>query len=168
MWHPSCYSCYKPGDKSWMRKGRYCDCDKRNIYLVICNTYSATGSQVAFLLAATLYQGHHYKNNNWNHWLCRKISFLIWGGHGHDHMVIGFTTTYAISAYFYKSCEFESCSWQGVLDTTLYNKVCQWLASCMWFSSSSPFSSTNKTNRHYIPDFFLWKTPQLYQLWTFH
>jgi hypothetical protein len=20
-WHPSCYSCYKPGDKSWMRKG---------------------------------------------------------------------------------------------------------------------------------------------------
>jgi hypothetical protein len=19
MWHPSCYSCYKPGDKSWMR-----------------------------------------------------------------------------------------------------------------------------------------------------
>ena len=25
----------------------------------------------------------------------------------------------------------------------------------VWFSSSSPFSSTNKTNRHYIPDFFL-------------
>ena len=21
MWHPSCYSCYKPGDRSWMRKG---------------------------------------------------------------------------------------------------------------------------------------------------
>jgi hypothetical protein len=20
MWHPSCYSCYKPGDKSWMKK----------------------------------------------------------------------------------------------------------------------------------------------------
>jgi hypothetical protein len=21
MWHPSYYYCYKPGDKSWMRKG---------------------------------------------------------------------------------------------------------------------------------------------------
>jgi hypothetical protein len=23
MWHLSCYSCYTPGDKSWMRKGKY-------------------------------------------------------------------------------------------------------------------------------------------------
>jgi len=38
-------------------------------------------------------------------------------------MVVGFTTTYAISAYHHKSFEFEAHSWQGVLDTTLCNKV---------------------------------------------
>ena len=38
---------------------------------------------------------------------------------GHDRMVVGFTTTYAVGA------KFEPCSWQGVLDTTLCDKVCQ-------------------------------------------
>jgi len=42
-----------------------------------------------------------------------------------DRMVVEFTTTYAISAYHHLSCEFESRSWRGVLDTTLYDKVCQ-------------------------------------------
>jgi hypothetical protein len=28
MWHPSCYSCYKPSDKSRMMKGPDCDYDK--------------------------------------------------------------------------------------------------------------------------------------------
>ena len=42
--------------------------------------------------------------------------------------VSGFTTTCAISR------EFESCSWRGVLDTTLCDKVCQWLAAGWWFS----------------------------------
>jgi hypothetical protein len=42
-----------------------------------------------------------------------------------DHMVIGFTTTYTISAYHHLSCEFEPRSWRGVLDTTLCDKVCQ-------------------------------------------
>ena len=31
-------SCYKPGEKSWMGKGRDCDYDKRNIFDVICDT----------------------------------------------------------------------------------------------------------------------------------
>jgi hypothetical protein len=31
---------------------------------------------------------------------------------GPDHMVVGFTTTYVISAYYhYYSCEFKSFSW---------------------------------------------------------
>jgi hypothetical protein len=30
-----------------------------------------------------------------------------------------YTTTYTIIAYRHKRCEFESCSWRGVLDTTL-------------------------------------------------
>ena len=33
---------------------------------------------------------------------------------GRDHMVVGFTTTYAISAYQHWCCEFESRSGQGV------------------------------------------------------
>ena len=48
---------------------------------------------------------------------------LCWN-RGHDRIVVGFTTTCAISVYHYWSCEFEPCSWQGVLDTTLCDKVC--------------------------------------------
>ena len=81
-------------------------------------------------------------------------------------MVIGFTTTYAISAHYHKllkvvlntinqptnhhlSCEIESCLWRGVLDTTLCDKGCQ------WFSTGSPVSSTNKTDRHDIIEILL-------------
>jgi hypothetical protein len=47
-----------------------------------------------------------------------------WGCCGRDHMVVGFTTIYTMSTYHNYSCEFESCSWRDVLDTTLCNKVC--------------------------------------------
>jgi hypothetical protein len=40
------------------------------------------------------------------------------GRHGRNRMVVGFTITYAISAYHHLSCEFESRSWRCVLDTT--------------------------------------------------
>jgi len=33
---------------------------------------------------------------------------------GRDRMVVGFTTTYAISAYYHLCCEFESRSGRGV------------------------------------------------------
>jgi hypothetical protein len=36
-------------------------------------------------------------------------------------------------------------SWRGVLDTTLCNKICQWLATGRWFSPNTPVSSTNAT-----------------------
>jgi hypothetical protein len=74
----------------------------------------------------------------------------IWteGRRGHDRMVVGFTTTCAISAYHHYSCEFQPCSWQGVLDTTLCDKVCQWLVTGQWFSLGTPVSSTNKTYHH--------------------
>jgi hypothetical protein len=49
-------------------------------------------------------------------------------------MVVGFTTTYAVSAYHHQCCEFEPHSWQGVLDTTLCDIVCQWLVAGQWFS----------------------------------
>jgi hypothetical protein len=60
-------------------------------------------------------------------------------------MVVGFTTTYAMNAHHHLSCEFESHSLWGVLDTTWCDKVCQWLTVGQWFSSGTPVSSTNKT-----------------------
>jgi hypothetical protein len=43
----------------------------------------------------------------------------------------------------------------GVLDTTLYDIVCQWLAAGRWFSTDTPVSSTNKTDRHNIAEILL-------------
>ena len=45
--------------------------------------------------------------------------------HGRDRMIVGFTTTCAISAYHHNCYEFEPRSWQGVLDTTFCDQVCQ-------------------------------------------
>jgi hypothetical protein len=45
--------------------------------------------------------------------------------------------------------EFESYAWWGVLDTTLCDKVCQWLVAGRWFSPGTPVSSTNKTDRQW-------------------
>ena len=42
-----------------------------------------------------------------------------------DRVIVGLTTTCVISAYHHKSCEFESRSWGGVLDTTLCDQVYQ-------------------------------------------
>ena len=35
---------------------------------------------------------------------------------------------------------------RGVVDTTLCDKVCQWLATGQWFSPGTPFFSTNEYN----------------------
>ena len=44
---------------------------------------------------------------------------------------------------------------RGVFDTTLCDKVCQWLATAQWFSPGTPVSSTNKTDRHNITEILL-------------
>ena len=38
---------------------------------------------------------------------------------GHDCLVVRFTTIYAIIASHHLSCEFESYSWKGELNTTV-------------------------------------------------
>jgi len=43
-----------------------------------------------------------------------------------DRMVVGFTTTYALSVHHHYRCELEPRSWRGVFDTALCDKVCQW------------------------------------------
>jgi hypothetical protein len=70
-------------------------------------------------------------------------------------MVVGFTTTCAISAYHHYSCEFEPRSWQGVLDATLCDQICQRLVTGRWFSLDIPVSSTNKTDHHDITEILL-------------
>ena len=92
----------------------------------------------------------------------KRSQFSLWfqssgspGCCGFDCMVVGFTTTYGISVYHHQSCEFESCSWRGVLDTTLCDKVCQRLATGQWFSLVTPLSFTNKTDHHDITEIFL-------------
>ena len=57
--------------------------------------------------------------------------------------------------YVCSTCEFEPCSWRGVLDITVCDKVCQWLATARWFSPGTPVSSTNKTDRHDITEILL-------------
>ena len=52
----------------------------------------------------------------------------------------------------YNILYFQSRSWQGVLDTTLCDKVCQWLAAVRWFS---PISFINITDRHDITEILL-------------
>ena len=44
---------------------------------------------------------------------------------------------------------FKPRSWQGVLDATLCDKVCQ------WFSPGTPVSSTNKIDRHDMAEILL-------------
>ena len=70
-------------------------------------------------------------------------------------MVVGFTTTYAISAYHHYGCEFESRSWRGVLDATLCDKVCQLLVAGRWLSQGTPVSSTKKTDCHDLAEILL-------------
>jgi hypothetical protein len=53
------------------------------------------------------------------------------------------------------NCELKSRSWPGLLDTTICDKVCQWLAAGRWFSPGTPVSSTNKTDRHDIAEILI-------------
>jgi len=45
---------------------------------------------------------------------CSRHDNFMLNYNGRDRMVVGFTTTYAISAYHHWCCEFESRSWRGV------------------------------------------------------
>jgi hypothetical protein len=53
----------------------------------------------------------------------RYYYFILGHGRGRDR-------TCSINGYHHISCEFESCSWRDVLDTTLCDEVCQVLRFC--------------------------------------
>jgi hypothetical protein len=76
-------------------------------------------------------------------WRCPRIGY---------HYLMTAVNTYFCSS----SCEFESPSWQLVLDTTLCDKVCQWLTTGRWFSPGNLISSTNIENwHHYVTEILL-------------
>jgi hypothetical protein len=54
-----------------------------------------------------------------------------------------------------KSCEFEARSGRDSLNTTICNKVYQWLATGRWLSPGTLVSSTNKTDHHDISEILL-------------
>ena len=100
---------------------------------------------------------HHRINPICSFIISDSIQFLRKNRGRHGSMVVFFTTTHAIGAYYHQSCEFMArckvvSSWRGVLYATLYDKVCQWLATVWWFSLGNPFSSTNKTDHHDIAE----------------
>ena len=74
-----------------------------------------------------------------------------------DRMVIRFITTYAINAYLLSPLTLwvRILLKLGVLDTTLCDKVYQWLVAGRWFSPGTPVSSTNKTDRRDITEILL-------------
>jgi len=53
--------------------------------------------------------------------------------YGHDRIVVGFTTTYAISAYHHWCCEWNLDHCEVYNITNVCDKVCQWLATGRWF-----------------------------------
>ena len=71
-----------------------------------------------------------------------------------DRMVGSFTTTCAIRVYQFMKL-FESRSWRDVSDTTLCDKVCQYLAAGWWVCLATTVSPTNKIDRHDIEEIFL-------------
>jgi len=81
---------------------------------------------------------------------CVVDTLLLRGYHGRVRMVVGFTTTYALSAYHHW------CFWVRITIrarcTALCDQVCQWLVTGWWFSLGPPVSSTNKTDCHDITE----------------
>ena len=75
---------------------------------------------------------------------------------GRYRLIVGFTTTCAISAYHYDKL------WVRILlmassrySIQHYMIVCHWLATGQWFSLSNPVFFTNKTDRHDIIEILL-------------
>ena len=84
------------------------------------------------------------KCNAYLKWYWQKSQISCWNPtHGE---------VYSIQHYVIK---FVSDLWRGVLDTTLCDKVCPWLAAGLWFSLVTPVSFINTTDHHDITEILL-------------
>ena len=83
------------------------------------------------------------------------VCFVMFMWRGPARMVVG------INNYLCNQCISPLTLWirislmRGVLDTTLCDKVYQWLAAGRWFSPDTPVSSTNETDCHDITEILL-------------
>ena len=71
---------------------------------------------------------------------------------GRDRMVVGFITTYAISAYHHWRCEFESHSGEVF---SIQHYVIKFVSDLRQVGGFFSVSSTNKTDRHDIAEILL-------------
>jgi len=88
-----------------------------------------------------------------------------WGCITFTHLLRGPSWSWSygswINNYLYNQCLSPLKLWVwiplrlGALDTTLCDKVCQWLATGQWFSLGTLISSTNKTDCHDITEILL-------------
>ena len=101
-----------------------------------------------------------FRHDHWMHGFLTKI-VMLWGLYiltrgRRDLMVVGFTTNYLWNQYLSPlKLWVRTPLRRGVLDTTLYDKVYQWLATGRWFSPGTPVSSTNKTDCQNITEILL-------------
>ena len=74
-----------------------------------------------------------------------------------DNWIINYKMVlpYACMHIFQRSKLFSAQARYTRVDTTLCDKVCQWLATGRWFSPDTPVSSTNKTDSHDITEIWL-------------
>ena len=97
-------------------------------------------------------------------WICRRIfKFIQLPG----AVVVLWIYNYLCIQYLSPQTLWVRIIW-GVLDTTLCEKVCQWLAAGRWFSPSTPVSSTNKTDRHDMTEILLKVVLSTIALTTIH
>ena len=74
---------------------------------------------------------------------------MFWGRRSRDHMVVRFTTTYAIGSYHHWCWEFKSRC------TALCDKACQSLSTGRWFSPGILVPTATKTDHHDITEILL-------------
>ena len=83
------------------------------------------------------------------YWHKRHLYKILWGRHGRDRMVLGFTITIMLWLSPLKL-------WGRIpIMAILCDKVCQWLATDQWFSPCTPVSSHQKTDCHYTAEILL-------------
>ena len=87
--------------------------------------------------------------------LTDEVSFLISYRHDLYRMVVGFTMTYAISAYYQSSCEFKSRSGEVYSIQHYVIKFVSDLWQVSGFLRALRFPPPNKTDRHDITEIVL-------------
>ena len=74
----------------------------------VCNLQNVFQHGTIFIHKVDFIATSKMRGSKFGQYLIRTRLKSLRGCHGHDCMVVGFTTTYAISSYHYLCCEFKS------------------------------------------------------------